>query len=103
MWTSPKESHEVKARRVRFTESKSSLKPWYGRRSVLCLGERLGERLGIDHTELTYRNNGVDRRLTDVHGHVLKDILATTPRPRLLKVPASWNAAKNNYLPFRSR
>ncbi len=32
--------------------------------------------LGIDHTRLTYRNNGVDRRLTDVHGHVLKDILA---------------------------
>ena len=32
--------------------------------------------LGIDHTKLTYRNNGVDRRLTDVHGHVLKDIIA---------------------------
>jgi hypothetical protein len=32
--------------------------------------------LGIDHTKLTVRNNGVDRRLTDVHGHVLKDILA---------------------------
>jgi len=31
--------------------------------------------LGIDHTRLTLRHNGIDRRLTDVHGHVLKDIL----------------------------
>ena len=32
--------------------------------------------LGIDHTRLTYRHNGIDRRLTDVHGHVIKDVLA---------------------------
>lgn len=32
--------------------------------------------LGIDHTSLTFRHNGIDRRLTDVHGHVLRDILA---------------------------
>ncbi len=32
--------------------------------------------LGIDHTRLTVRSNGVDRRLTDVHGHVLKELLA---------------------------
>ncbi len=32
--------------------------------------------LGIDHTKLTFRNNGVDRRLTDVHGHVLRELLA---------------------------
>ncbi len=31
--------------------------------------------LGIDHTKLTVRNNGIDRRLTDVHGHVIKDLL----------------------------
>lgn len=31
--------------------------------------------LGIDHTRLTFRHNGVDRRLTDVHGAVIKDIL----------------------------
>jgi uncharacterized protein (DUF1501 family) len=31
--------------------------------------------LGIDHTKLTYRTNGVDRRLTDVQGHVLKAVL----------------------------
>jgi hypothetical protein len=32
--------------------------------------------LGIDHTKLTFRNNGIDRRLTDVHGKVIRDILA---------------------------
>lgn len=33
--------------------------------------------LGLDHERLTFRHNGADRRLTDVHGHVLKPILAT--------------------------
>ncbi|MEX0610480.1 MAG: DUF1501 domain-containing protein [Pirellulales bacterium] len=32
--------------------------------------------LGIDHKRLTFRNNGIDRRLTDVHGHVIREILA---------------------------
>jgi hypothetical protein len=32
--------------------------------------------LGIDHEKLTFRHNGIDRRLTDVHGHVIKDVLA---------------------------
>jgi hypothetical protein len=32
--------------------------------------------LGIDHTRLTFRHNGIDRRLTDVHGRVIKEILA---------------------------
>ena len=32
--------------------------------------------LGIDHTRLTVRNGGIDRRLTDVHGHVVHEILA---------------------------
>lgn len=31
--------------------------------------------LGIDHTRLTVRHNGIDRRLTDVHGHVIKELL----------------------------
>jgi hypothetical protein len=31
--------------------------------------------LGIDHTRLTFRHNGIDRRLTDVHGHVVQDVL----------------------------
>ncbi|MGV3486010.1 MAG: DUF1501 domain-containing protein [Planctomycetaceae bacterium] len=32
--------------------------------------------LGIDHEKLTYRNNGIDRRLTDVHGRVLHELIA---------------------------
>jgi hypothetical protein len=32
--------------------------------------------MGIDHTKLTFRSNGIDRRLTDVHGHVLTDIVS---------------------------
>jgi hypothetical protein len=32
--------------------------------------------LGIDHTRLTYRFSGRDMRLTDVHGHVIRDVLA---------------------------
>jgi hypothetical protein len=31
--------------------------------------------LGIDHTKLTYHYQGRDFRLTDVHGHVVKDLL----------------------------
>jgi hypothetical protein len=32
--------------------------------------------LGLDHEKLSFYNNGIARRLTDVHGHVLKDIIA---------------------------
>jgi hypothetical protein len=32
--------------------------------------------LGIDHTQLTFRHNGIDRRLTDVHGRVIREIQA---------------------------
>ena len=32
--------------------------------------------LGLDHERLTFYNNGAERRLTDVHGHVIKPILA---------------------------
>ncbi len=32
--------------------------------------------LGVDHARLSYRHNGIDRRLTDVHGHVLSEILS---------------------------
>jgi hypothetical protein len=32
--------------------------------------------LGIDHTRLTYYHNGIARRLTDVHGHVIEGVLA---------------------------
>jgi uncharacterized protein (DUF1501 family) len=32
--------------------------------------------MGFDHTRLTYRFQGRDYRLTDVHGHVVHDLLA---------------------------
>ena len=32
--------------------------------------------LGIDHERLTFRHAGRDYRLTDVHGHVVKEILS---------------------------
>ena len=32
--------------------------------------------LGIDHKRLTVKHDGIDRRLTDVHGHLVKEILA---------------------------
>ena len=31
--------------------------------------------LGLDHERLTFYHNGIERRLTDVHGHVLRDVL----------------------------
>ena len=32
--------------------------------------------LGVDHEKLTLRAGGIDRRLTDVHGHVIEPLLA---------------------------
>ncbi len=32
--------------------------------------------LGLDHERLTFRHNGIERRLTDVHGKVIQEILA---------------------------
>jgi len=31
--------------------------------------------LGLDHEKLSYYHNGIQRRLTDVHGHVIKQII----------------------------
>jgi hypothetical protein len=31
--------------------------------------------LGVDHERLTFRHNGIDRRLTDVHGRVIHEII----------------------------
>jgi len=33
--------------------------------------------LGFEHEKLTWYHNGLDRRLTDVHGHVIKNILVS--------------------------
>lgn len=32
--------------------------------------------LGFDHERLTWYHNGLDRRLTDVHGHVIREVLS---------------------------
>ncbi len=32
--------------------------------------------MGLDHERLTFYHNGLERRLTNVHGHVVRDILA---------------------------
>ena len=32
--------------------------------------------LGMDHERLTFYHNGIQRRLTNVHGEVIRDILA---------------------------
>jgi hypothetical protein len=34
--------------------------------------------LGIDHKQLTFRHAGIDRRLTDVHGKVIQEILSNS-------------------------
>jgi hypothetical protein len=33
--------------------------------------------LGIDHERLTFRHDGANRRLTDVHGQVVRGLLAS--------------------------
>ena len=42
--------------------------------SVFDLQATILHLLGIDHTKLTYRFQGRDFRLTDVHGEVVKKI-----------------------------
>ena len=44
--------------------------------SVHDLHATILDQLGIDHTKLTYRFQGRDFRLTDIHGNVVKEILA---------------------------
>jgi uncharacterized protein (DUF1501 family) len=51
---------------------------WRARTPIYCydLHATMLHLLGIDHTRLTYRYNGANRRLTDVHGQVLAPVLA---------------------------
>ena len=46
------------------------------RREVYDIHATILRLLGIDHTKLTFRHNGIDRRLTDVHGRVITKLLA---------------------------
>jgi uncharacterized protein (DUF1501 family) len=43
--------------------------------SVHDLNATILHLLGLDHERLTFLHNGIDRRLTDVHGHVISEIL----------------------------
>jgi uncharacterized protein (DUF1501 family) len=46
------------------------------KRSLYDFNATILHLLGLDHTRLSFRHNGFDRRLTDVHGHVIREILA---------------------------
>jgi hypothetical protein len=51
---------------------------WRARTPVYCydLHATVLHLMGVDHEKLTYRHNGTDRRLTDVHGEILRPLLA---------------------------
>lgn len=51
---------------------------WRARTPITChdLHATILHLLGIDHTRLTFRHNGTNRRLTDVHGEVIQQIIA---------------------------
>ncbi len=51
---------------------------WKSRVPIWCydLHATILHLLGIDHKRLTFRSNGANRRLTDVHGEILEPILA---------------------------
>ncbi|MBI4326897.1 MAG: DUF1501 domain-containing protein, partial [Chloroflexi bacterium] len=44
-------------------------------RTIYDLHATMLHLLGLDHEQLTFYHNGIERRLTDVHGHVIKQIL----------------------------
>ena len=48
---------------------------------------RQSNRLGIGHTRLTVRHNGIGRRLTDVHGRVLAGLRTPPPAGRRNEEP----------------
>lgn len=47
-----------------------------GKRTIHDLHATVLRLLGLDHEKLTYRFGGRDFRLTDVHGHVINEVLA---------------------------
>ena len=44
--------------------------------SVYDFNATLLHLMGLDHERLTFYHNGLERRLTNVHGHVLHDLIA---------------------------
>ena len=52
---------------------------WKAEKDVLSLHDfhaTILHLLGLDHERLSYYHNGIERRLTDVHGHVVKEVIA---------------------------
>ena len=52
---------------------------WQARENVVSIHDfhaTILHLLGLDHERLSYYHNGIERRLTDVHGHVITDVLA---------------------------
>ena len=43
--------------------------------SVYDFNATLLNLMGLDHERLTYYHNGLERRLTNVHGKVIQDVL----------------------------
>jgi hypothetical protein len=46
------------------------------KKSVYDLHATILHLMGLDHEALSYRFNGRDMRLTDVHGSVIREVLA---------------------------
>ena len=44
--------------------------------SVYDFNATLMHLMGLDHERLSYYHNGLERRLTNVHGQVIDDVLA---------------------------
>ncbi|RLS59116.1 MAG: DUF1501 domain-containing protein [Planctomycetota bacterium] len=52
--------------------------------------------LGLDHTRLTMKSHGIDRRLTDVHGGVIENWWGDICRLFLRKRAAGFRGVKDN-------
>ena len=65
----------VKAGHIHGSTDELGFGPQEGKVHVHDLHATLLHLLGFDHEQLTYRTQGRDYRLTDVHGHIVHDIL----------------------------
>ena len=68
---------EDSGREFRYDANGSGYKPLDRANPTTCydIHATMMHLLGIDHTQLTVRHNGIDRRLTDVHGQVIRGLV----------------------------
>jgi len=66
----------VKAGHVHGATDEWGYKVVQGRVEIHDLHATMLHLLGVDHKRLTFRTGGRDMRLTDVHGEVVREILA---------------------------